>query len=207
MKTWIPLLITFLTALSLSGQTTTPLYNAKLTGPLDANAQIIKSAGSISFGAVSPSAATAVIHILPNSSPTTAANGIKFGADTGIYRSASGQITITGNLVVSGTIAGSEGIVKLAGSNIFSGANTYNGTVTFSETSTVNFASAFTVAGGVKTAVQTNLGLLPGTDVQTQSALLDAIAALNPQLGYFMVGTGSTWEVQGGSTVRNSLGL
>lgn len=205
MKT--PLLLLLALTSFAVGQTTTPIFNGKLTGPLDANAQTIKSASSLSFGAVSPAAASAVIHILPNSSPTTAANGIKFGADTGIYRSANGQITVTGNLVVTGTIAGSEGIVKLAGANIFSGSNTFNGAVTISETATMNFASAFSVADGVKVATQTNLGLLPGTNVQAWSALLDAIAALNPQQYYFMVGTGSTWEVQGGSTVRNSLGL
>ena len=98
-------------------------------------------------------------------------------------------------------------IVELAGANIFSGSNTFNGAVTISDTATFTFDSAFDVADGAVSTIQTNLELVPGTDVQAYSAILAAIAALNPQSGYVMVGNGSTWVAQGGATARTSLGL
>jgi hypothetical protein len=54
---------------------------------------------------------------------------------------------------------------------------------------------------------RTNLGLVIGTDVQTQDANLDQIAALAPTDSNFIVGNGSAWVLETASTARTSLGL
>lgn len=54
---------------------------------------------------------------------------------------------------------------------------------------------------------RTNLGLVIGTDVQAYDAELAAIAALAVTDSNFIVGNGTTWVAESGSTVRTSLGL
>lgn len=51
------------------------------------------------------------------------------------------------------------------------------------------------------------LDLEPGTDVQAYDADLAAIGALAKTDGNFIVGDGSTWVAESGSTARSSLGL
>ena len=46
-----------------------------------------------------------------------------------------------------------------------------------------------------------------GSDVQAYSALLDAIAALTPTDSNIIVGNGTTWVAESGSTARTSLGV
>jgi hypothetical protein len=200
MKTLLALL---LSAVTLQAAVTTPLYNAVLTGPLAGGSQPINNISTLSFGSGSGSAR---IHLLPTGTPTTSADGIKIGSDLALYRSASGTLTLSGNLVVTGSVASGSGIVQLAGANVFSGTNTFNGAVTIG--STLTYQSAFAVSDNtVRDGCRSALSLTPGTDVQAYSALLAAIAALNPQSGYIIVGNGSTWVTQNGSTARSSLGL
>lgn len=54
---------------------------------------------------------------------------------------------------------------------------------------------------------RTNLGLAIGSDVQAYDAGLSAIAGLAKTDGSFIVGNGTTWINEGGSTARASLGL
>jgi len=54
---------------------------------------------------------------------------------------------------------------------------------------------------------RTNLGLSIGSDVQSWDAQLDDIAALAVTNGNFIVGNGSAWVAESGSTARTSLGL
>jgi len=57
------------------------------------------------------------------------------------------------------------------------------------------------------TTARSNLGLVIGTNVQAWDTNLDQIAALAVTDGNFIVGNGSAWVAESGSTARTSLGL
>lgn len=61
--------------------------------------------------------------------------------------------------------------------------------------------------GSTASVARQNLGLEIGVDVQGQSALLTAIDLVTPTDSTFLVGNGTTWVGESGSTVRTSLGL
>ena len=54
---------------------------------------------------------------------------------------------------------------------------------------------------------RTNLGLAIGSDVQAYDADLNTIAGLAKDDGNFIVGSGSAWVAESGSTARTSIGL
>ncbi len=56
-------------------------------------------------------------------------------------------------------------------------------------------------------SARVNLGLVPGVNVQVHSAALAGIAGLSPTSGGVMIGNGSAWVVQTGTTAQASLGL
>lgn len=187
----------------LIAQQSTPVFNGKLINALNANTQNITGINYTGFGTGTP---LSRLHILPDGSPTTLANGIRWGSDVGIYRSAANTIKMEGNLLVTGTISGADGIVSLAGDNIFTGANTYNGDLTIA--GTTEFQAGFTVSNStVRDTIRTSLALVPGTNVQAYSARLADIVGLNPQDSYLIVGNGSAWVAETGSTLRASIGL
>jgi len=64
-----------------------------------------------------------------------------------------------------------------------------------------------TLAGSANAAAaQASLNLDPGSDVQAYSARLTAIAAIAATNSRFLVGNGSTWVAETGSTARASMG-
>jgi hypothetical protein len=57
------------------------------------------------------------------------------------------------------------------------------------------------------TDAKINLGLVIGTHVQAYNAKLSTLAALAFTESSFIVGTGTTWQIESGATARTSLGL
>lgn len=57
------------------------------------------------------------------------------------------------------------------------------------------------------TQVQSDLSLVPGTDVQAWDAQLDDLAGLSPTLDNFIVGDGGNWTQETPAQARTSLGL
>jgi hypothetical protein len=89
------------------GQLKTPLNNAVLLNDLQGNGQDILNLGTVSLG--SGPQGTRRIHLVPNGSPTTPADGIGFGNDVTLYRSSNGTLTLNGNLVINGTLNTNSG--------------------------------------------------------------------------------------------------
>ena len=69
------------------------------------------------------------------------------------------------------------------------------------------FNSSGDLIGRCYSEVRSDLGLEIGTDVQAYDADLTAIAGLACTNSNFIVGNGSTWVAESGSTARTSLGL
>jgi hypothetical protein len=70
----------------------------------------------------------------------------------------------------------------------------------------IAIADGGTGASDAATA-RSNLGLVIGTDVQAYDADLTTLGGLSKTDGNFIVGNGSTWVAESGSTARSSLGL
>ena len=199
------ILFLLLSVSALAQTVSTPLLNGKLTGPLDANAQVIKAANKLGIG-IAGTAPTNLLH-LNTSGTTPSTNGITIGPGTGdvhVYRGSSGTLNVSGNLAVSGSISGSAGIVQLAGSNTFSGTNVFNGSTTLAN---VTMSGTFAVSNDAASNIRTAIALVPGANVQIFSAQLAAIAALNPADGNVIMRTGGVWVAEAGATARTSLGL
>ena len=75
----------------------------------------------------------------------------------------------------------------------------------------VNYDTAYShsllVEGNPHNVTAEELDLAPGEDTQAWSINLDAIAALTPTDGNFIVGNGTTWVTESGATARDSIGL
>ena len=81
--------------------------------------------------------------------------------------------------------------------------------VEFSEFQSADFIAISDGGTGATTALGASqaLGLEIGVDVQAYDVNLDEISALTPADSNFIVGNGTEWIVESGSTVRDSLGL
>ena len=79
----------------------------------------------------------------------------------------------------------------------------------FSEFQSADFIGIDDGGTGAITAsgARTALGLQIGVDIQAYDAELAALSGLTPSDSNFIVGNGSTFVTESGSTVRNSLGL
>ena len=187
---------------ALFGASVTPLDNAQLKSPLNGNGQPINNLSAATFGIGTGSSR---IHLLPSGNPTTSADGIAFGSDVVIYRSGTTTLSITGNVVIAGSITGS-GVVSPAANNTWTGTNTFGALASFNAGAYIGDAG-LTFSSTGRTASQTALALVPGTNVQPYSSLLTAFSGLTPAASTVAVGSGSTWVAQTGSTLRTTLGL
>lgn len=69
------------------------------------------------------------------------------------------------------------------------------------------FVTGNTIEGRTYAEVRTDLGLVIGTNVQAWDQALDDISGLAVTDGNFIVGNGTNWVAESGSTARTSLGL
>ena len=131
---------------------------------------------------------------ITNSSLTsvgTISTGVWQGTDVGIAHGGTG----------ASTAAGARANLGLGTLSTLSSINNTNWSGT-----DLAIANGGTGASDASTA-RTNLGVAIGSDVQAYDADLTAIAGLANTNGNFIVGNGTTWVAESGSTARTSLGL
>lgn len=89
--------------------------------------------------------------------------------------------------------------------------NAASGTITVGSGVAYNGATIAVTYGGTgspnASGARTNLGLVIGTDVQAFDAQLADIAGLTPTDGNVIIGNGTNFVTESGSTIRTSLGL
>jgi len=73
-------------------------------------------------------------------------------------------------------------------------------------TATITAWAETFLADASAAAARTTLAIAIGTDVQAWSTQVDSVAALTPTDGNVMVGNGTTWVAESGSTLRTSIG-
>ncbi len=115
-----------------------------------------------------------------------------------------GQITAGDGLNKSGATLNAD--LKSNGGIVIESAKLAVDLAASSITGTLAIADGGTGATTVSGA-RSALGLTIGGDVQAYDADLNAIATLSKTDGNFIVGNGSTWVAESGSTARTSLGL
>lgn len=203
-------LLTFFTGLLLmtSAQSQiiyTDLNQGRLRTALEGNSQNINNLGKLGIGGTPTSA----IHILPGGSPTGTTNGIAWGSDVFLYRTSAATLALTGNLVISGSISsGTTPFVQSTGSYTWSGAQTWSANQTWSGSSNTFGNAGISFSGTGASNTRTALALRPGVDIMAYDAELATIAGFNsPADSTMLVGNGSTWVLESGSTLRTSLGL
>ena len=92
----------------------------------------------------------------------------------------------------------------LGGGTAVAGINITSGTISgITDLAVADGGTGASTASGART----NLGLAIGIDVQAYDAQLTDVAGLTPSDSYFIVGNGSNFVTESGSTARSSLGL
>jgi len=129
------------------------------------------------------------------------------GQSVVLTQGSGGNVTIANGdtkvVYTDGAGAGAE-VVDITDDFAMGSVNITGGTI--SGITDLAVADGGTGASDAETA-RTNLGLAIGTDVQAYDADLTTLGELSKTVGNFIVGGGSTWLVESGSTARTSLGL
>ncbi len=143
--------------------------------------------------------------------------GVTIGTDVQAYDTDLDAISalakIDGNFMVgngTGWVAESGGTARTSlGLGSLATQNSTNVSITGGSISGITDLAIADGGTGASTtqASRTNLGVAIGTDVQAYDIDLDAISALAKTDGNFMVGNGTAWVTESGSTARTSLGL
>ena len=116
------IILFLLLAATAKAQVVNQISNGRLQTTLNGNGQNISNVGRISTGTGTP---TSRIHLGPGTSPITPADGIRFGDDVVMYRSANGTLTLNGALAVTGAFTNSGYTVSLASDNAWTGVNSF----------------------------------------------------------------------------------
>jgi hypothetical protein len=103
---------------------------------------------------------------------------------------------------------GKKALLYVDGTNVIEQLNY----LTSAEIGTLTLTSPVPITSGgtnatTASAARTNLGLAIGTDVQAYNAGLQDISGLAKTNNNFIVGDGTNWVAESGSTVRTSMGL
>ena len=114
------------------------------------------------------------------------------------------SITAGDGMSGGGTIAATRTLTNADRGSV--AVATHEGTYSHANYNTA-YSHSQLVAGNPHSVTAAELGLTPGVGTQAWDADLDAIAALTPTDGNFIVGDGSAWVAESGDTARTSLGL
>tara|TARA_R100001460_G_scaffold15704_1_gene34580 strand:+ start:4804 stop:7626 length:2823 start_codon:yes stop_codon:yes gene_type:complete len=124
------------------------------------------------------------------------------GTTTGIGTDST--VSVTAGTLVTNIEGNLTGTIQTASQTNITGI----GTITTGTWNATDIAIAHGGTGAsTDSAARTNLGLAIGSDVQAHDAQLDAIAALATTDGGVIIGNGSTFVLESGVTLRNSLNL
>jgi hypothetical protein len=120
---------------------------------------------------------------------------------------ASAQRTTLGLVIGTNVQAYDAGLQSIAGLTTAADRMIYTTASDVYAVTTLTAAGRAILDDADAAAQRTTLGLVIGTDVQAYDAELTAIAGLSVTDGNFIVGNGTTWVAESGSTARTSLGL
>ena len=177
------------TTLGLAIGTDVQAYDAGLqsiSGLTTSADQMIYTTGSDTYATTSLTAAGRAILDDADATAQRATLGLTIGTNVQAYDAALQSI--------SGLTTSADQMIYTTGSDTYA-------------TTSLTSAGRAILDDADATAQRATLGLVIGTDVQAYDAELAAIAGLAVTDGNIIVGNGTTWVAESGSTARTSLGL